>query len=74
MKREKMDDIKHAIDMISFGATMAALIGLIPAITSVASLIWVCIRIYETKTVQRWLRGNSYDRRDGERRDKNDLL
>ncbi len=69
-----MDDVKHLIDMISISATMAALIGWVPAITSVASLIWVCIRIYETKTVQRWIRGNSYDRRDGERRDQNDLL
>ncbi len=69
-----MEDIKNAIDLVSISATIAALIGLVPAITSVASLIWICIRIYETKTVQRWLRGDSYDRRSGERRDTNDLL
>ncbi len=59
-----IDDLKHAIDAISIGTIMATLIGWLPAFAALASLIWSCIRIYETKTVQRWLRGSTFDRRN----------
>lgn len=51
-----MENIKHFIDTVSIGATIAALAGWLPAIAAFASLIWTLIRIYESATVQGWLR------------------
>ena len=51
-----METVKHFIDTLSIGATIAALAGWLPLVAALASLIWSVIRIYETKTVQRWLR------------------
>jgi len=46
---------KTAVDALSIGAVIATLAGWLPALAALASLIWTCIRIYETKTVQGWL-------------------
>jgi hypothetical protein len=50
-----MEDFKNMIDAASIGAMLAALAGWLPALAALASLVWTCLRIYETKTVQRWL-------------------
>jgi CHASE2 domain-containing sensor protein len=49
------DHIKHVIDAFSVSAVLATLAGWLPVIAAVASLVWSCIRIYETKTIQKWL-------------------
>lgn len=54
-----MEYTKHVIDAASVGAAFAALAGWLPSIAAAASLVWTCIRIYETKTVQGWLRPKS---------------
>lgn len=59
-----MDDFKHFVDAISIGAVLTTLAGLLPPIAALMSLIWSLIRIYETRTVQRWLKGDRYDRRN----------
>ncbi len=41
------------IDVSAGGVTIGAVMQWIPEVTAVASLIWVVIRIYETKTIQR---------------------
>lgn len=46
---------KHLIDWTSIGVVLGTLMNFLPAIAALASLIWTCIRIYETKTVQEWL-------------------
>ena len=46
---------KVAIDIMSLSAVAAAILNYVPAVTAVLSLVWVCIRLYETKTVQGWL-------------------
>lgn len=51
-----MDHTKHIFDGLSIGATLAALAGWLPVVAALASLVWTLIRIFETKTVQRWLR------------------
>ena len=50
------EDVKHFVDAASIGTTLLALLEIIPHVTAVLSLIWVCIRLYETKTVQRWIK------------------
>ena len=52
-----MNDHAHNwIDAISIGTAIATLAGWLPALAALASLVWTTIRIYETKTVQRWLK------------------
>ena len=34
---------------------VGALVDLLPAIAAVFTIVWTGIRIYETKTVQKWL-------------------
>lgn len=50
-----MDHAKHVGDALSLGAAFAALVGWLPAIAAALSIVWTVIRIYETKTVQKWL-------------------
>ena len=47
---------KHMIDWTSIGVVLGTLMNFLPAVAALASLIWTCIRIYETKTVQEWLK------------------
>lgn len=48
--------IKPIGDAISVSVVLATLANWLPAIAALASLVWSGIRIYETKTVQRWLK------------------
>ncbi|OHE77186.1 MAG: hypothetical protein A3F67_11765 [Verrucomicrobia bacterium RIFCSPHIGHO2_12_FULL_41_10] len=50
------EHIKQAIDGLSIGTIFATLVGWLPTIAAIASLMWSLIRIYETKTVQKFLR------------------
>lgn len=47
--------ITHFIDALSIGTVLATLAGWFPAMAALASLVWTCIRIVETRTVQKWL-------------------
>lgn len=49
------DSIKYATDGAAVGVWLGALLNQLPAIAAILSIIWTVIRIYETKTVQRWL-------------------
>ena len=46
---------KLMMDIGALGITAGALFEILPSVTAIASLIWVCIRIYETDTVQKLL-------------------
>lgn len=48
--------ITHWLDALSVGTMLATLAGWLPAMAALASLVWTCIRIFETKTVQAWLK------------------
>lgn len=49
------DHAKHAADALSIGTIIATIAGWLPAIAALVSIVWGVIRIYETRTVQRWL-------------------
>ncbi|WP_260925431.1 hypothetical protein [Novosphingobium sp. 9] len=51
------EDIKQAFDAVSAVALLGALINMLPAISTLLTIVWMAIRVYETKTVQGWLRG-----------------
>jgi hypothetical protein len=57
---DKMESInehtKHAIDWTSIGIAFGTLLQVLPSIAAALSIVWSVIRIYETKTVQTWLK------------------
>jgi hypothetical protein len=55
---------KHAIDAVSVVTVIGTLTDILPPLAALATLIWTGIRIYETQTVQGWLRKRKNDRSD----------
>ena len=54
---ENIDDhTKHLIDGVSVATVMGTLMSWLPAIAALFTIIWTVIRIYETKTIQGWLK------------------
>jgi hypothetical protein len=51
-----MEQYKPAGDVLSVTTVVATLGGWLPSIAALVSIIWGLIRIYETKTVQDWLK------------------
>ena len=47
---------KHIIDAVSLVTVIGTLIDMLPSVAAVFTIVWTAIRIYETKTVQGWLR------------------
>jgi len=50
------EDIKSTIDLASGGITIGAIFEAIPEITALVALAWWVLRIYETDTVQNFLK------------------
>lgn len=50
------EHVKHWLDGASVAAALAAWAAWLPPLAALASLIWTCIRIYETRTAQGWVR------------------
>jgi hypothetical protein len=46
---------KHVVDALSILTVLGTLVEILPAIAAILSIVWSLIRIYESKTVQRWL-------------------
>lgn len=46
------DGLKHVLDATSIVALLGSLISALPAVASVLTIVWTCIRIWETATVQ----------------------
>lgn len=52
----QQEQLKAVGDALSVGTVVATIAGWLPAIAAVLTIIWTAIRIFETKTVQGWLR------------------
>ena len=50
-----VEHAKQIVDGISMATVVGALVDLLPAIAAIFTIVWTGIRIYETKTVQKWL-------------------
>tara|TARA_R110002051_G_scaffold288384_1_gene351162 strand:- start:311 stop:478 length:168 start_codon:yes stop_codon:yes gene_type:complete len=46
------DEAKTAVDIIAFSGTMGALMGWLPPLAALFTLIWTGIRIWETDTIK----------------------
>ena len=45
---------KHILDVASVATMVGTLVNILPAISASLTIVWMIIRIYETKTVQGW--------------------
>ena len=50
------DIIKVLLDSTSVGVTIASFANILPAISAFLAIVWILIRIFETRTVQDGLR------------------
>jgi hypothetical protein len=61
----KIDEVnehtKSLIDWTSVGVAFGTLLQILPSIAAALSIVWTIIRIYETKTVQTWLKRKQVD-------------
>lgn len=48
--------VNYSVDVLSVGAILGTLAGYLPAIAAFGAIVWYAIQIYESKTVQAWLR------------------
>lgn len=51
-------------DSTSFAILLGSIADLLPPFAALLSIVWVTIRIYETDTVQRWLKRGKYREND----------
>ena len=52
---EHHETAKHVADAVSIVTVLGTLMQWLPSVAAVFTIIWTMIRIYETKTVQKWL-------------------
>ena len=61
---DHMDEsVKHVVDGLSLVTVLGTLVDFLPAVAAVFTIVWTAIRIYETKTVQGWLRKRNAERK-----------
>lgn len=53
--------VKHIIDALSLATVVGTLVDALPSIAAGFSIIWTMIRIYETKTIQEWIKKDDDD-------------
>lgn len=56
LSQEQQEIGKQFLDGLSIFTVIATLVEMLPAISAALSIVWVSIRIWETKTVQRIVR------------------
>jgi hypothetical protein len=56
MSQHSPETIKHVTDGLSILTVVGTLADILPALAALFSLVWSLIRIWETKTVQDWLK------------------
>ncbi len=49
------EQAKNVGDALSIAGVVATLAGWLPAVAAFLSIVWTLIRIWETKTIQRWV-------------------
>jgi len=50
------EPIKIAGDIVSVTTVVGTLAGILPSVAAIFTIVWTAIRIYETETVQGFLR------------------
>lgn len=53
---DNTETLKTVGDVLSITTVIGTLAQALPSIAAIFTIVWTVIRIYETKTVQSWLR------------------
>lgn len=56
MKHETVEDLKNVGDLVSVFTVVGALIEVLPSIAALFTIVWTGLRIYESDTVQGWVK------------------
>ncbi len=48
--------VNAAADVISAGAIVGTFLGYLPPLAALAAIVWYAIQVWESKTVQAWVR------------------
>lgn len=48
------ESVKEWFDWSAFGAAIGAFFKLVPEISGLVGLVWLCLRVWETETVKEW--------------------
>ena len=59
MQNADAEHAKHILDAVSILTVVGALVDILPSIAALITIIWTGIRIWETKTVQSWIKRNA---------------
>jgi hypothetical protein len=46
---------KHAVDAVSVMTVIGTLAQILPSIAALFTIVWTSFRIYELRTIQKWL-------------------
>ena len=50
------ETVKHVVDALSVGTAIATVLNWLPGIAALFTIVWTGIRIYESYTVQKFLK------------------
>jgi hypothetical protein len=50
------EHLKQTLDIVSITTVFGTLMGILPSIAALLSIIWSVVRLYETNTVQKLIR------------------
>ena len=53
---ENTETIKHVVDGLSIITVIGTLADMLPSVAAVFTIVWTSIRIWETTTVQNWIK------------------
>ena len=56
MKDHLDEGTKHVLDGLSLVTVLGTLMDWLPAVAALLSIIWTLLRIYESQTVQDWIK------------------
>ena len=53
---------KHVVDALSILTVIGTLADMLPSVAAIFTIVWTSIRIWETATVQRWVKRDAVDK------------
>jgi hypothetical protein len=59
---DQQETVKYAVDALSVMTVVGTLIDMLPSIAALFTIIWTGIRIWETDTVQKWVKKDALDK------------
>jgi hypothetical protein len=54
-----LESAKQTADLVSLGVVLATIADWLPSVAALLTIVWPAIRIWETRTVQRLVKGGA---------------